>query len=173
MDGPCLVVGAGPVGLLAAEILRTADVEVIIVERNIARALEAERLGYPVSDSLTSVDRSVASVVDCAADPEIVGFELSLLRPHGLYLAVGYCTVSEFDLAVVARRELSIRGVRSGTREDLRDVLRLAEERAIRLPALNVWPLADINDALQSLRDGVVAGKAIVVNGGLSDESRI
>ena len=172
MDGPCLVVGAGPVGLLAAEILRSADVEVIIVERNIPRALEAGRFGYQVSDSLTSLRPSFASVVDCAADPGMVGPELSLLRPHGLYLAVGYCTVPEFDLAVVARRELSIRGVRSGTREDLVDVLRLAAERVIRLPTLSVWPLIDVNDALQALRDGVVAGKAIVVNGGLSDESR-
>jgi 2-desacetyl-2-hydroxyethyl bacteriochlorophyllide A dehydrogenase len=167
LDGPCLVVGAGPVGFLAAEIVRSAGVDVTIVERNGLRALEAERFGYRVVDSLEGLEATFAGVVDCAADPAMVGHELDLLRPQGLYLSVGYCVVPEFDLAVVARRELTIRGVRSGTRDDLRDVLRLAAEGAIRLPTLRVWPLAEVNDALQALRDGAVPGKAIVVTGGL------
>jgi 2-desacetyl-2-hydroxyethyl bacteriochlorophyllide A dehydrogenase len=165
-DGPSLVVGAGPVGFVTAEILRHAGVDVTIVERNVLRALEAKRFGYHVVDSLTGLTSSFASVVDCAADPGMVGPELDLLRPQGLYLSVGYCVVPEFDLAVIARRELTLRGVRSGTRNDLRDVLRLAAEGAIRLPSLRVWPIEEINDALQALRDGVVPGKAIVVTGG-------
>lgn len=173
LDGPCLVVGAGPVGLLVAEILRNADVHVVIVERNILRAREAQRFGYDVFDSLDVLGPSVASIVDCAADPAMVGSELDLLRPHGMYLSVGYCTVPEFDLGVVARRELTLRGVRSGTRDDLRNVLRLAADHVIRLPTPSVWTLEDVNEALQALRDGVVAGKAIIVNGELRDQSRI
>jgi D-arabinose 1-dehydrogenase-like Zn-dependent alcohol dehydrogenase len=171
MDGPCLVVGAGPVGILVAEILRSADLQVLIVERNGLRAKEAHLFGYDVFESLDDLVSSVAGIVDCAADPAMVGHELELMRPHGMYLSVGYCTVPEFDLGVVARRELTIRGIRSGTPGDLREVLRLAAERVIRLPTPSVWSLDDVNEALHALRDGVVAGKAIVVNGALRDQS--
>ena len=165
-DGPCLVVGAGPVGLLAAEILRSAGYEVVIAERNAARRREAQAFGFQASDSLTNLFPPFASVVDCAADPEMVGPEIELLHPRGLYLSVGYCTVPNFDLAVVARRELTIRGVRSGSRHDLVRVLDLAARGEIRLPTLREWPLADVNDALSALRDGVVAGKAVLVMDG-------
>lgn len=164
-DGLHLVVGAGPVGLLTAEILRFADYEVVIAETNPLRRAEASRLGYSTSTSLADLNESFASVIDCAGAPGIVEAELALLRPHGLYFPVGYSVVPAFDLAMVSRRELIIWGIRSGTRQDLGEVLLLAAEGGIRVPRVDAWQLEAINAALSSLRNGDVPGKAIIVNG--------
>jgi D-arabinose 1-dehydrogenase-like Zn-dependent alcohol dehydrogenase len=79
-----------------------------------------------------------------------------------VYLVVGYSQVPALDLAVVARRELHIRGIRSGSRAHLEEALRLAAEGAIRLPPISVWPLHEVNDAIEALRDGRVPGKAVI-----------
>jgi D-arabinose 1-dehydrogenase-like Zn-dependent alcohol dehydrogenase len=43
-----------------------------------------------------------------------------------------------------------------------------AAARRIRLPEVSVWPLAEINDALDDLRKGRVVGKAVIVPRALS-----
>lgn len=84
-------------------------------------------------------------------------------RPHGLYVVVGYCPVPIVDFGHVARKELTIRGVRSGSRADLIAVLDLASAEEIRLPPIDLWQLDEINDALEALRLGNVEGKAVIV----------
>ncbi len=164
--GPSLVVGAGPVGLLAAELLRVSGHEVAIVERLPQRADAAARLGYPTEVSVDRVSGPFAAVVDCAADPGAVERELELLRPRGWFLAVGYSTVPRLDLSVVARRELTIRGIRSGSRHDLATVLDVVARGAIRLPEAHRWRLEEIDDAFRSLRSGALPGKAVIVMNG-------
>lgn len=160
--GPYLVVGAGPVGVLVAEILSSAGQQPALVETNEQRALEAQRLGYSPVRALAEVGVSFAAVIDCAADPAAVEDELRLLKPQGWYLAVGYSVVPQFDLAVVARRELVLRGVRSGSAADLADMLARVAGGAVRLPKPTVWPLEEINSAFAALRAGEVAGKAVI-----------
>ena len=160
--GPYLVVGAGPVGILVAEILRSAGYQPTLVESNEARAVEAQRLGYSPLGSVSEVGWSCAAVIDCAADPAAVEHELRLLKPQGWYLAVGYSVVPQLDLAVVARRELVLRGVRSGSPADLADVFAQVTRGAVRLPKPSVWPLREINSAFTALRDQNVPGKAVI-----------
>lgn len=164
-EGPHLVVGAGPVGFLVAELLRFAHYDVVIVETNGIREEEMSRLGYETSSSLSDLVADFAGVVDCSGAPEAVAAGLALLRPHGMYFPVGYSTVPAFDMAVVARRELVLRGIRSGARGDLAEVLDLVAQGHIRLPRRDVWPLEEINTALHHLRSGGVPGKAIIANG--------
>jgi threonine dehydrogenase-like Zn-dependent dehydrogenase len=158
-----LVIGGGPVGLLAGELLALAGHPVVVVEPNPRRrSLLAER-GLANQASVGQVVGPFTTVVDCAASPDVVAPALELLRPHGLYVAVGYSKVPELDLSVVARRELVIKGVRSGTRADLELVLHLVARGQLAPPPITTWGLAEVNDALSALRQGSVAGKAVVV----------
>jgi 2-desacetyl-2-hydroxyethyl bacteriochlorophyllide A dehydrogenase len=160
-----LVLGGGPVGLLAAELLVLAGDPVVVVETNpTRRAVLAERM-LVAAQSVTELDGSFTTVLDCAGSPGLMGASLERLRPHGLYLAVGYSKVPELDLSLVARRELQIRGIRSGRRADLEDVLALVGRGQLAPPPITTWPLARINDALASLRAGEVAGKAVILVG--------
>jgi D-arabinose 1-dehydrogenase-like Zn-dependent alcohol dehydrogenase len=104
-------------------------------------------------------------VIDCAGNAAVTRDAVAALAPAGTYIAAGYARVPDFDLPAVARKELVVRGVRSGSRADLVHVMDLAASGRIRLPTIESWPLSHINDALTALRQRQVAGKAVVVPG--------
>ena len=156
------IVGGGPVGFLVAELLRESC-ELLVVEPAPARRDVLRQLGYQVSSTVGDVEQASEVVVDCAGVAAVVPWGIEHLKPRGLFVVVGYCFVPLVDFAPVARKELTIRGVRSGSRADLAEVLDLASAEKIRLPPIEVWPLDDINDALEALRRGKVEGKAIIV----------
>ena len=163
-----LVVGAGPIGFLCAEMLRAAGVPVDVVHPSSLRREALGALGHHVVPSFEDVEPGYDVVIDCAGVPEVVVPGVASLGPRGEYLLAGYARVPDLDLAVVARKEAVIRGIRSGRRTDLETVLRLASEGSIRLPEVATWPLASINDALAALRGHRVRGKAVIVPGSLS-----
>ena len=150
-------------GLLVSELLVSTGQVVTVVEANaLRRSVLAER-GMTTVPSLAAADGSFTTVIDCAGSSELVVDALATLRPHGLYLVVGYSTVPGLDLSLVARRELVLKGVRSGTRGDLEDVLAAVARGEVTPPPVTTWLLAEINEALCALREGRVAGKAVVV----------
>jgi 2-desacetyl-2-hydroxyethyl bacteriochlorophyllide A dehydrogenase len=157
-----VVAGAGPLGLLAAELLRAAGAAPVLVEPNPLRRQAAGALGLDAVASLEETGESLDVIVDCAGAPQAVAPMLRRLAAHGRYVSVGYSLVPQLDLAVVSRRELTIRGIRSGTRHDLTRVMGLVADGAIRAPASQTWGLESINDALGALRAGSVPGKAVI-----------
>ena len=166
-----LVLGGGPVGFLTAELLAAQGSHVAIVEPLETRRQALEGVGYAVAGSAEEVAARFDAVIDCAGVASVVGPGLDLLRPRGLFVVVGYTEIPYLDFAVVARRELTIRGIRSGSRTHLEGVLRAAARQEIRLPAATAWPLQAINDALTALRLGRLAGKA-VIDTTLSEEAQ-
>jgi D-arabinose 1-dehydrogenase-like Zn-dependent alcohol dehydrogenase len=163
-DGPAVVVGGGPVGLLLAELLRERGRELTVVEpREERRAVLAE-LGHRTAGTLAELDAPVPVVAECSGSPAVVALALDLLEPHGTLVLVGYARLADLDAAPIARKELAVRGIRSGSKAHLEAVLRLAAAGAIRLPPATTWPIAEINAAFDALREGRVAGKAVVVN---------
>jgi alcohol dehydrogenase, propanol-preferring len=159
-----VVVGGGPVGILVAEILRLRGVDLIVVERQAQRREVAAGLGHAVAEDLEALTTHVPVVVDCAGAPSVTAPSLELLEPHGSLILVGYAKLAELDLAPIARKELTVRGVRSGSRAHLEAVIGLAAAREIQLPPVVTWPITEINSAFEALREGRVAGKAVIVN---------
>lgn len=160
-----LIVGAGPVGLLAAELLKAAGHDCAVIEVNPLRRAAAAERGFTVAVSISDLEATFSSVVDCAGAAADVPSAVRLLRPHGIYVSVAYTMLREFDLAIVARRELQIRGVRSGSRADLEEVLRLVAAGDVSPPVTETWKLDQINEALASLSKGAVRGKAVIITG--------
>ncbi len=161
--GYAVVVGAGPVGFFVAGLLRHAGVEPAVVETNPARASEMTNLTYHVVRDANSLDDQPDVVLDCTGVSEVLPWALNALRPGGLFVVVGYSVIPQLEMALVSRKELTIRGVRSGSRQDLVQIMGLASNGSIALPDTRTWRLADINDAIVELRAGSVAGKAVVV----------
>jgi 2-desacetyl-2-hydroxyethyl bacteriochlorophyllide A dehydrogenase len=158
-----LIAGGGPVGFLLAEILRHRGVRVTVSEPQERRRAALAKLGHDVVAGLGDIASGVDVLADCAGAEGVVGQAFELLPPRGLLVAVGYGRLSDLDFAPVARKELTIRGIRSGSHTDLADVLRLAAAGDIRLPAISTWPIAEINDAFAALRRGEVEGKAVIL----------
>ena len=159
--GLTVIVGGGPVGFVVAELLRESH-DLVLVEPAAPRREVLHEFGHRVVANADEIEYAVQLVIDCAGVPAIAPWAVDRLGARGLYLLVGYCSVPLMNFAPVARKELTITGVRSGSREDLAAVLDLAATQAIRLPPVDVWPLERVNEALDGLRRGTVAGKAIL-----------
>jgi propanol-preferring alcohol dehydrogenase len=160
---PAVVVGAGPIGVLVAELFRAAGRASVVVQPSPTRRLAVQALGHRVVPSLDAVGESPATVVDCAGAPEALEWALDHLVPHGVFVAAGYGPVPGLSLAAAARKELTITGVRSGRREDLVRILDYVDAGLVRAPTVATWPLTAINDAIRALRSHEVAGKAVII----------
>jgi threonine dehydrogenase-like Zn-dependent dehydrogenase len=89
-----MVTGAGPVGFLAAQILKLSGYEVLIVEPNEARRQLAEQAGIcrtfdkiPVEDA--SIAGTVALVVECSGHEQAVLDACRMVRRRGEVVLVG------------------------------------------------------------------------------------
>jgi 2-desacetyl-2-hydroxyethyl bacteriochlorophyllide A dehydrogenase len=157
-----VVVGGGPLGLLAAELLRVEGVQVIVVQTSEARRAAIAAMGHDVRASVAAVDETPDGVIDAAGAPGILPWALGALRPRGVFVAAAYGPVPDADLTLAARKELTIRGIRSGRRDDLVRVIDLVASGAVRVPPIRRWRLADIDAALAALRARDVPGKAVI-----------
>lgn len=158
-----LVLGAGPIGFMCAELLRVSDIPVQVVQPSALRREALRKIGHDVVASIDDATLPADVVIDCAGNPSVVAAGVGALAPRGVYLLAGYSRVPEMDLAAVARKEATIRGIRSGHRRDLEWITSLAASGAIRLPEIATWPLSQVNEALAALRDRRVPGKAVIV----------
>jgi 2-desacetyl-2-hydroxyethyl bacteriochlorophyllide A dehydrogenase len=158
-----LVLGAGPIGYMCAELLRVAGVEVQVVQPTPLRRDALTRIGHDVVESMRDATLPVDVVIDCAGTAGVVAPGVQALGPRGLYLLAGYARVPDMDFALVARKEAEIRGIRSGRRQDLESIMLLAASRQIRLPEIAEWRLSEANAALAALRAKQVSGKAVIV----------
>jgi 2-desacetyl-2-hydroxyethyl bacteriochlorophyllide A dehydrogenase len=161
-----LVLGAGPIGYMCAELLRMAGVGVQVVQPSALRREALARIGHDVVASIEATTGPADVVIDCTGSPDVVAAGLRALGPRGWYILAGYARVPDVDLAVVARKEASIRGIRSGRREDLERVLQLTAEGRMRLPEISRWRLSEVNEALTALRERRVPGKAVILPDG-------
>lgn len=155
-----LVVGAGPIGHLCAELLAAHGTRCRVVEPNPVRRKAIAALGHDVA---ASFDPPVDVVIDCTGVPAALAPGIAALVPRGLYVLAGYSVVPSVDFGELSHKEAELRGVRSGRREDLESLLRLAAGGRIRLPELSLWRLSEVNAALDALRAGDVPGKAVIV----------
>jgi L-iditol 2-dehydrogenase len=157
-----VVVGGGPLGLLAAEMLRASDVGVIVVQTSEARRASIAAMGHDARPSIAAVTETPDGVIDAAGAPEVLPWALETLAPRGVFVAAAYGPAPGADLTPASRKELTIRGIRSGRREDLESAIELVASGAIRVPPVRRWPLSRIDDALVALRARRVPGKAVI-----------
>jgi 2-desacetyl-2-hydroxyethyl bacteriochlorophyllide A dehydrogenase len=158
----CVVLGGGPVGFLVAELLRDDGRDCVVVEPQEGRRDALAQLGHAVVATAENAPRPDV-VIDCAGAPAATLWALDALRPRGTLVIVGYGVLPSFDSAPIARKELSVVGVRSGARGDLEHALMLAAAGRIRLPAISRFRLTAIDEAFEALRSGSVPGKAVIV----------
>lgn len=159
-----LVVGGGPVGFCAAELLRARGCLVSIVEREQRRRRIAEENGFSVAESIGAVTETPSVVVDCAGSGNTFEWAIDVLGPHGTLAVVAYGVADPYDTTQISRKELTVRGVRSGTRDQLRNVLHLAVEGTVGRFPMHEWELDSINTALEEIRTAKDAAKPIIVN---------
>ncbi len=160
-DDPLVVIGGGPVGWVLAEQLRATGRLVGVVEAGTRRREALVAAGLPAVASLDELTGPIRAIADCSGSPAVPPEALARLAPHGLFLVVGYAATM-LDFAAIARKELTLKGVRSGSRADLLASLAAVASGAVRLPEIATWPLEEIEGAFTALRAQEVAGKAVI-----------
>ena len=158
-DEPVLVLGAGPIGLLTALVLRHRGArQVVMCSRNPARGERAAVLGLDTTSieevARTPPDEGPACVFECAGTPAAAQLAVEALRPLGRLLLVGLA-LAPLDLAApaIVLKELEIRGVIAYRRAQFQAAIDMLAAGANPVDELitEIVPLADAEAAFQSL----------------------
>jgi threonine dehydrogenase-like Zn-dependent dehydrogenase len=138
----CVVIGAGPVGIMTACALRAAKVEpVTVVDPADARRQFAGTLGFLTAQAIDGPDASEllpdgADVAfDCTGHPDVIGAVMQVLNPGGKVIVLGVpMASSSVHLGWVAAREIEILGSLGYTDDDFATAIGYLASGAISIP---------------------------------------
>ncbi len=127
--------------------------------RSLAAALGATWVGRETEKPPVELDRAVTF----APSGDVVVAALASLRKGGVVAinAIHLDRIPEFDYDRLLWGERQIRSVANMTREDAKDLLRLAGEINLR-PRVTVFPLDQANEALAAVKSDRIDGAAVI-----------
>ena len=173
-DEPVVVVGAGGLGLNAVAVLKALkhrNIIVVDISEEKRQAALKEGASQAVDGSGEDVTQRIIgaaggpilAVIDLVNGTKTARFAFDALRKGGKLVQVGLfggeLTVS---LPLMAIRAMTVQGSYVGTPQDLRDLVRLAQEGTLPPIPVATVPQSQANDALMRLRDGKVTGRIVL-----------
>jgi D-arabinose 1-dehydrogenase-like Zn-dependent alcohol dehydrogenase len=170
-----VVIGSGGVGLCLIQVLVAGGVRVAAVDVDAAKLSAARSCGAEVAfrsaDAQTGLEEwsgadGVQCVYDCVGSKGSLGQACTAVMNGGRVVIIGE---QEEHLPVtsteIAQRELEIVGSRNGTRQDMVEAIRLVASGKVRPLIAARYPLEQVNEAIERVRDGVV-GRVVIDVGG-------
>jgi propanol-preferring alcohol dehydrogenase len=175
-DETAVVLGTGGIGIMIVQLLAHSGVRTVAVSRSDASLELASQAGAEltvtsdapdVADRVREFSGEDGAGVDCVF--ELVGLAVTMqaaanfVRPGGRIVVIG--EEAEFpavDTVQIAQRELQIIGSRNGGMQDARDALEMMATGAIRPHIAAKHPLAEINEAFDSVRRGEAHGRVVI-----------
>jgi NAD+-dependent secondary alcohol dehydrogenase Adh1 len=169
----CVVIGAGGLGHIAIQVLRAmCAAEIIVVDTSdvslqLAQECGADHLikadGGEV-DAVLSITKGhgAEAVIDFVGEKGTTAKGIAMTRNAGSYYVVGYgedVQVPTVDLVIT---EKNIIGNLVGTWSELTELMELAHRGLVQLET-HEFKLEDSNAALQSLHNGKIKGRAVLV----------
>jgi L-iditol 2-dehydrogenase len=152
-----LVVGPGPIGLLAAQVARAAGGRVHVrgTPRDAIRLDTAARLGFETSTTDDELPNDPDVVVECSGHELGMAAALAAVRRGGRYVQIGLAgkpVTIPFDL--VCFKELTVSSGNASTHASWLRALELIEARQVALGALlsEAVPLAEWERAFAATR---------------------
>ncbi|MBM3845431.1 MAG: zinc-binding dehydrogenase [Verrucomicrobia bacterium] len=169
-----VVLGAGGIGQILVQLLRSAGARVVVVSRSVASLDAVRQDGAALALALNAPDvieqvRSFGDgegahcVFECVGVAATMKTAARMARCGGRIVVIG--EEPEFpaiDTIQIAQRELEIIGSRNGSVQDAADCLALLASGVIRPPIARRLPLEELNDALALMRRGAVSGRIVI-----------
>jgi propanol-preferring alcohol dehydrogenase len=173
--GPALLIGLGGVGMMGLSIARALFPHApIVADIDAAKREAALQAGagaaYDPADpeARRALTKATAGGVFAACD--FVGSEKSLAFACGALAKGGKVAVTgllggNFPLAATmfVLKAMTVEGTLTGTLQEAREVMALAQSGKIAAPPMTERPLAEAQAALDDLRAGRVVGRAVLV----------
>jgi propanol-preferring alcohol dehydrogenase len=168
-----LILGVGGLGIHGVQIARLAGAEVLATSRRQGRLALAERYGAKgVNPTRQSLEEAVAEftcgegvdlVVDNIGTRASVRQGLGLLRPGGKFLVVAYLDETfEIPTIPLFKTEQQIIGCRGSSKQDLIDVVRLAQLGQLTPVVGARYALEQIHEAIPRLESGDLVGRIVL-----------
>ncbi|BCT76213.1 zinc-dependent alcohol dehydrogenase [Sinomonas cyclohexanicum] len=159
------VIGLGGLGYIGARSAVLAGAEVYGAEVNPETQKLADEIGLSgVADSIDAFkDKKLELIVDYAGFGTTTAAAIETLGEFGTLVQVGMgrleATINTYPIII---NQLTIKGSKSGTREDLEGIYELMKTGKLN-PPMNIITQADIPDAIDKLRAGGVIGRFIAM----------
>ncbi|HSN35320.1 MAG TPA: zinc-binding dehydrogenase [Arthrobacter sp.] len=159
------VIGLGGLGYIGARVAVLAGAEVYGAEVNPATQKLADEIGLAgVADSIEAFkDKDLDLIVDYAGFGTTTAAAVETLAEFGTLVQVGMgrleSTINTYPLII---KQLTIKGSKSGTREDLEGIYELMKSGQLN-PPMNLITQAEIPGAIDKLRAGGVVGRFIAM----------
>lgn len=175
-DEDLVLIGAGGLGLMAAQVVRAmTEARVAFVDLDARKLLAAREFGDFDTLDGSRVDlraalmertegRGVAAVVDFVGSAQTAALGQGVLAKNGVLVIVGLfggeMTVPTHFFPL---RNATIRGSYTGSLQELRELLALVRAHGVRPLPVACHPLDAVPRLLEEMRQGRVVGRAVVV----------
>jgi propanol-preferring alcohol dehydrogenase len=175
-DEPVLLIGAGGLGLAAIAMLKAmGHRRIVSLDLSAAKRDAAERAGASATVDSTADDvvalihaaagGPVPAAIDFVNTSETARMGMDALAKGGRLVLVGVAGGEiTLSLAAMIFRAQSVLGSNTGTVEDLRAVVGLAQSGRLAATPVQEYPKDAANDALMTLHHGRVTGRAVLVS---------
>jgi threonine dehydrogenase-like Zn-dependent dehydrogenase len=170
----CVVMGAGPIGMLVGLCLKSIPVQKIIVtDINSERLRIAERLGFEIYNVQncnlaekileTTNGEGADALFECAGSESSAIQMCELVRPRGKILMVAvHKEPHKVNLRAINFNEITMSGVRVYTRQDYAQAIRMVEELPVHELVSDRVGINNAPDALDKVKKGQAFGKAMI-----------
>ena len=168
------VIGCGGVGLMALSILAAmGHAKVIACDIDDTKLQAARELGAAATVNLAATPGpeellrlsggGLTHMVDFVGMPSTAQLALPSLLKGGQFVAVGlFGGALQLPLPALAMREVALRGSVVGNTEHLRELVQLVRSSRLRLPAVQLRPLAEAEASLRDLAEGRIVGRVVL-----------
>ena len=163
------IFGIGGVGHMAIQFAKLEGAQVVAISRNPKHLDMAKNLGAMLTIEynknqekfLTELGQKIglldAAIVFAPAD-DVTNTAIKAVKKGGLIVIGIISKISDF----VAFEEKTIRGTLIGSMKDMKEVIRIADEKKLKVVS-EVYPLEEANEVLEKLKTSQVEARAVLV----------
>src|ERR1700760_4857771 len=174
LDTPIVIIGAGGLGLMVLSLLKAMGGKgAIVVDIDAGKREAAEKAGAlatvdgGAADALEQLTRKagepIRAVIDLVGNAKTTQLGFDCLSKGGKLVIVGlFGGGATFALPLIPIKAITIQGSYVGNLRETQELLDLVRARKIAPIPVTPMPLAKANDALTSLKEGRLVGRAIL-----------
>ncbi len=169
-----MLMGMGGLALSGLQVAKLLGARVIAVSRTESKLDLARKLGadhtlransgeLPAEVKKLTGGYGVDAAIDFVGSAETIDQCLRSMRRGGRTLTLSYSSEPiPLNTSLLMMQVGTLQSSRSGTRRNLRDIIRLASEGKIRSVITETYPLEELNTVLRKLSNGEIVGRAAI-----------